>query len=102
MTAFLIIFIAALFAISIWQISKIVSLGKAPEPDSDAVEVANDGDNKRQGQYMLLFGIGLYALMIACFVGYKDYFYQMPLPSMEGSMMICFYLPRWLLWWFRS
>ncbi|WP_213520863.1 cytochrome c oxidase subunit II [Nonlabens sp.] len=74
MTAFLIIFIAALFAISIWQISKIVSLGKAPEPDSDAVEVANDGDNKRQGQYMLLFGIGLYALMIACFVGYKDYF----------------------------
>jgi cytochrome c oxidase subunit 2 len=74
MTAFLIIFIAALFAISVWQISKIVSLGKAPEPDTDAVEVANDGDNKRQGQYMLIFGIGLYVLMIACFVGYKDYF----------------------------
>lgn len=74
MTAFLIIFIAALFAISVWQITKIVSLGKAPEPDSDAVEVANDGDNKRQGLYMLLFGIGFYALMIACFVGYSDYF----------------------------
>ncbi|AUC78432.1 cytochrome C oxidase subunit II [Nonlabens sp. MB-3u-79] len=74
MTAFLIIFIAALFAISVWQITKIVSLGKAPEPDSDTVEVANDGDNKRQGLYMLLFGIGFYALMIACFVGYSDYF----------------------------
>ncbi|MGB3591867.1 MAG: cytochrome c oxidase subunit II [Nonlabens sp.] len=74
MTAFFIILIAALFAISIWQISKIVSLGKAPEPDVEAVEVANDGDNKRQGQYMLYFVIAMYAMMIACFVGYQDYF----------------------------
>lgn len=74
MTAFLIIFIAALFAISIWQISKIVSLGKTPVRDTDAVEIANDGDNKRQGQYMLIFGIGLYVLMIYCFIAYNDYF----------------------------
>lgn len=74
MTAFLIIFIAALFAISVWQISKIVSLGKTPETDSDAVEIANDGDNKRQGQYMLIFVVAMYVMMIACFVGYQDYF----------------------------
>jgi cytochrome c oxidase subunit 2 len=74
MTAFLIIFIAALFAISVWQISKIVSLGKTPDRDTDAVEIANNDDNKRQGQYMLIFGIGLYVLMIYCFIAYNDYF----------------------------
>lgn len=74
MTAFLIIFIAALFAISVWQISKIVNLGKSPEHDVEAAEVANDSDNKRQGQMMLVFVIAMYIMMIACFVGYQDYF----------------------------
>ncbi|MEO9953190.1 cytochrome c oxidase subunit II [Nonlabens sp.] len=74
MTAFLIIFIAALFAISVWQISKIVNLGKSPEHDAEAAEVANDSDNKRQGQMMLVFVIAMYIMMIACFVGYQDYF----------------------------
>ena len=74
MTAFFIILIAALFVISIWQISKIVSLGKAPEPDSDMTEVANDSDNKRNGQFMLIFVIAMYIMMIACFIGYQDFF----------------------------
>ncbi|WP_298950780.1 cytochrome c oxidase subunit II [uncultured Nonlabens sp.] len=74
MTAFLIIFIAALFAISVWQITKIVNLGKSPLHDVEAAEVANDADNKRQGQMMLLFVIAMYVMMIACFVGYQDYF----------------------------
>jgi cytochrome c oxidase subunit 2 len=74
MTAFFIILIAALFVISLWQISKIVSLGKAPSPDSDMAEIADDTDNKRNGQLMLLFVIGLYIMMIASFVGYQDFF----------------------------
>ena len=48
MTAFLIILIAALLAVSIWQITKIVKLGKAPDPDTEMSEIANDRDNKRQ------------------------------------------------------
>jgi len=74
MTAFLIIFIAALLAVSIWQISKIFKLGKAPDPDSEMSEVANDKDNKRNGLGMLVFVISMYIMMIACFVGYQDYF----------------------------
>ncbi|WP_124978838.1 cytochrome c oxidase subunit II [Nonlabens xiamenensis] len=74
MTAFLIIFIAALFAVSIWQISKIVKLGKAPEPDTELSEVANDKDNKRNGQMMLAFVVAMYIMMIACFIGYQDFF----------------------------
>ncbi|MGB5982734.1 MAG: cytochrome c oxidase subunit II [Nonlabens sp.] len=74
MTAFFIILIAALFVISIWQISKIVSLGKAPDPDSAVSEIANDTDNKRNGQLMLAFVIALYVTMIACFIGYQDFF----------------------------
>ncbi len=74
MTAFLIILIAALLVISIWQISKIVSLGKAPEPDTEMAEVANDQDNKRNGQGMLIFVIAMYIMMIACFIAYQDFF----------------------------
>jgi len=74
MTAFLIILIVALLAVSIWQITKIVKLGKAPDPDTEMSEVANDTDNKRNGQGMLVFVIALYAMMIACFVAYQDYF----------------------------
>ncbi|BAO55132.1 cytochrome c oxidase subunit II [Nonlabens marinus] len=74
MTAFLIILIAALLAISIWQISKIFKLGKAPDQDTELSEVANDNDNKRNGQGMLIFVISMYIMMIACFVGYSDYF----------------------------
>jgi cytochrome c oxidase subunit 2 len=74
MTAFFIILIAALLVISLWQISKIVDLGKGPSPDSDMSEIANDTDNKRNGQLMLAFMIGLYIMMIASFVGYQDFF----------------------------
>ncbi|AZQ42911.1 cytochrome c oxidase subunit II [Nonlabens ponticola] len=74
MTAFLIILVAALLAISAWQISKIIKLGKAPEPDTELSEVANDTDNKWNGQAMLIFVIAMYIMMIACFVAYQDYF----------------------------
>ncbi|ALM21322.1 cytochrome c oxidase polypeptide II [Nonlabens tegetincola] len=75
MTAFLIILIAALIAVSAWQISKIVSLGKASSGSNGAeAQIANDEDNKRNGQFMLYFGIGIYIMMIACFIAYDDFF----------------------------
>ncbi|WP_194850308.1 cytochrome c oxidase subunit II [Nonlabens antarcticus] len=74
MTAFLIIFIAALLAVSIWQITKIIKLGKSPDPDTEMSDVANDIDNKRNGQGMLVFVVAFYIMMIACFIAYKDFF----------------------------
>jgi len=111
MTAFLIIIIAALLAISVWQISKIAKIGKAPDPDSDLSEVANDMDNKRNGQGMLLFVIAMYIMMIACFVGYQDFFlpdaasahgaeYDNLLILTTVVIMIVQFLTQALLHWF--
>ncbi|KQC32599.1 cytochrome C oxidase subunit II [Nonlabens sp. YIK11] len=111
MTAFLIILIAALLAVSIWQISKIVKLGKAPDPDTDQSEVANDNDNKRNGQGMLIFVIAMYIMMIACFIGYQDYFlpdagsehgveYDNLLLLTTVVIMIVQFLTQALLHWF--
>lgn len=75
MTAFLIILIVALFVVALWQISKILELGKAStaQPGVES-EIANDQDNDRHGKFLLYFVIGLYIMMIACFIGYKDFF----------------------------
>lgn len=111
MTAFLIIFIAALLAVSIWQISKIIKLGKAPDPDTETSEVANDTDNKRNGQGMLVFVIAMYAMMIACFIAYQDYFlpdagsehgaeYDNLLLTTTIVIMIVQFLTQALLHWF--
>lgn len=75
MTAFLIILIAALFVIALWQITKIVQLGKASTGTNTAEsEIANDRDNDRNGKGLLYFMIAMYVMMIACFVGYNDFF----------------------------
>lgn len=74
MTAFLIILIAALLAITVWQLTKIVKLGKASTGEQADNQIANDADNDRQGKYMLYFVIAMYVMMIACFVAYQDYF----------------------------
>lgn len=74
MTAFLIILIAALVAITVWQLSKIVKLGKPAAIEGSESEIANDADNDRHGKYMLYFVIAMYVMMIACFIAYKDFF----------------------------
>lgn len=76
MTAFLIILIAALFVVALWQISKIVQLGKSASGDKNDAqgEIANDNDNDRQGKFLLYFVIAMYVMMIACFIGYQDFF----------------------------
>jgi len=52
-----------------------MSLGKPMESTTDGEsEIANDKDNNYNGIFMLLFGLGLYIITIACFVAYDDYF----------------------------
>jgi len=71
MTVFLIIIVIALFGITVWQLKKIYELSRTTSA-IDTTQVANDGDNKRQGNYMLAFGIGFYLFMFYCFWEFTD------------------------------
>lgn len=71
MTVFLIIIVVALFAITIWQLTKIFQLSR----DAGAIDtsgVANDSDNKMQGNLMLAFGIAFYIFMFYNFWAYTN------------------------------
>lgn len=71
MTVFLVIIVIALFAVTIWQLTKIFQLSR-DNSTIDSTQIANDKDNKKQGNYMLAFGIGFYILMIYCFWNFSD------------------------------
>ncbi len=71
MTPFLIIIVIALFAITIWQLSKIYELSK-DTGSIDSTQVANDKDNQTQGKLMLAFGIAFYIFMLYCFWVFSD------------------------------
>jgi cytochrome c oxidase subunit 2 len=71
MTAFLIIIVLALLAISFWQISKIYKLSK---PTDDDGVIANNKDNSKQAKIMLLFMIFLYGIMIYSFVSLSKFY----------------------------
>lgn len=111
MTPFLIILIGALIAITVWQLSKIINLGKASTAEGAQGEIANDADNDRQGKYMLYFVIAMYVMMIACFIAYKDFFlpdaasahgadYDKLLITTTIVIMIVQFLTQALLHWF--
>jgi cytochrome c oxidase subunit 2 len=82
MTVFLVIIVLALFAVTVWQMSKIFQLSK----DSSAAssQIANDKDNKTQGILMLAFAVFFYLLMIYCFWFYSK-FYLPEAASEHGS-----------------
>ncbi|MCC8359892.1 cytochrome c oxidase subunit II [Salinimicrobium sediminilitoris] len=63
MTVFLIIIVVALFAITIWQLTRIFQLSRSSD-SVDSSEIANDKDNKTQGNLMLAFGIAFYIFML--------------------------------------
>ena len=63
MTVFLIIVVVALFAITIWQLTRIFQLSRSSD-SVDSSEIANDKDNKTQGNLMLAFGIAFYIFML--------------------------------------
>jgi cytochrome c oxidase subunit II len=71
MTVFLIIIVVALFAITIWQLTKIFQLSRDTN-SIDTSQVANDKDNKTHGNLMLAFGIAFYLGMLYCFWYFSD------------------------------
>lgn len=71
MTVFLVLLVVALLGVSFWQLSKIFELSKGNKNNS---QIADDSDNQAQGKYMMYFAVGLYVLMIYCFVAYRSYF----------------------------
>ena len=71
MTVFLIIIVVALFAITIWQLTKIFQLSRSTE-SLDSSQIASDKDNRMQGNLMLAFGIAFYIFMIYNFWSFGD------------------------------
>ena len=71
MTVFLIIVVVALFAITVWQLSKIYQLSRDTN-SIDSSQIASDKDNKTQGNLMLAFGIAFYLFMLYNFWAFSD------------------------------
>ncbi|UJH90861.1 cytochrome c oxidase subunit II [Antarcticibacterium sp. 1MA-6-2] len=71
MTVFLIIIVVALFAITVWQLTKIFQLSRDTN-SIDNSQVASDKDNKMQGNLMLAFGIAFYVFMLYSFWTWSD------------------------------
>jgi cytochrome c oxidase subunit 2 len=65
MTVLLIIIVAALLGITIWQISKIFKLSQPIE--SDYSQIASNKDNEKQGKLFLVFIVFFYGLMFYSF-----------------------------------
>lgn len=71
MTGFLIILVIALFGITLWQLKKIYELSRSSVSIDDS-QIANDKDNKMQGNLMLAFGIAFYLFMAYNFYYFGD------------------------------
>lgn len=71
MTVFLIIVVVALFAITVWQLTKIFQLSRDTR-SIDSNQVASDKDNRTQGNLMLAFGIAFYIFMLYNFWNFSD------------------------------
>lgn len=71
MTVFLIIIVVALFAITIWQLTRIFQLSRTGV-DVDSSQIASDKDNRTQGNLMLAFGIAFYLFMLYNFWFFGD------------------------------
>jgi cytochrome c oxidase subunit II len=69
MTYLLIITVLILVAISIWQISKIFELSQAKRDDS---QIANDNDNKWNGNLMFAFLLFIYGITLFSFWKWGD------------------------------
>ena len=84
MTVFLILIVIVLFAIAVWQMSKIYKMAR-PVTDISGAEIANDKDNRINAKLMLMFLIFLYFLMGYCFWYYSK-FYLPEASSEHGSL----------------
>jgi|TARA_B110000495_G_C22918898_1_gene536827 cytochrome c oxidase subunit 2 len=80
MNTFLIILILFFIVIAIWQIVKIYDLTQVNITTDDS-EIANDKDNRINGNLMLGFLVFIYVITIVCFIKYGDF----PLMSNSAS-----------------
>lgn len=78
MTVLLIIIVAALLGITIWQISKIFKLSQPIE--SDDSQIATNKDNETQGKLFLVFIVFFYGLMLYSFWSLSKFY----LPAASG------------------
>ena len=69
MTILLTLVVLVLVAISIWQITKIFELS---QPKKENTQVADDGDNRWNGQLMFAFLIFIYAITLFSFWKWGD------------------------------
>ena len=80
MNTFLTILILFFIVIAIWQIVKIYDLTQVNITTDDS-EIANDKDNRINGNLMLGFLVFIYVITIVCFIKYGDF----PLMSNSAS-----------------
>ena len=83
MIVFLVLIVIVLFAVAIWQMSKIYALSKGNSKGEDG-EVANGKDNRINSKLMVMFMVFLYFLMFYCFWNYSK-FYLPEASSEHGS-----------------
>ena len=83
MIVFLVLIVIVLFAVAIWQMSKIYALSKGNSEGEDG-EVANGKDNRINSKLMVMFMVFLYFLMFYCFWHYSK-FYLPEASSDHGS-----------------
>ena len=80
MSTFFTVLILLFIVVAIWQIVKIYDLTQVSTPTDDS-QIANDKDNRINGNLMLGFLIFIYAITIICFIRYGDF----PLMSNSAS-----------------
>jgi cytochrome c oxidase subunit 2 len=80
MNTFLTILILFFIVVAIWQIVKIYDLTQVNITTDDS-EIANDKDNRINGNLMLGFLVFIYVITIVCFIKYGDF----PLMSNSAS-----------------
>ena len=85
MNTFLTILILLFIVIAIWQIVKIYDLTHVSTVVIDNSEIANDEDNRINGNLMLGFLIFIYVITIVCFIRYGDFPLMSNAASEHGS-----------------
>lgn len=108
MTALLIIIVAALLGITIWQILKIFKLSQPIE--SDDSQIATNKDNENQGKLFLVFIVFFYGLMFYSFWSLSRFYAPAASDHAEdydqlffisiGLIMFVQVITQFLLYWF--
>ena len=83
MSTFFTVLILLFIVVAIWQIVKIYDLTQV-NTSTDNSQIANDKDNRINGNLMLGFLIFIYAITIICFIRYGDF------PLMSNSRSLSF------------